>query len=106
MSSGLSIEDQIRRAIEAGEFDDLKGKGKPLNLDDYFAAPEDVRMGYAMLKSNDFVPEEVARLKEIGELREAIAASTDEEIKKTLTKTLHEKSTALSLILERNKRKR
>lgn len=106
MSRGLSIEDQIRRAIEAGDFDNLEGKGKPLNLDDYFAAPEDVRMGYAMLKSNDFVPEEVARLKEIGELREKIAACVDENIKKTLHKTLQEKNIALSLILERNKRKR
>jgi hypothetical protein len=106
MSSGLSIEDQIRRAIEAGDFDNLEGKGKPLNLDAYFAAPEDVRMGYAMLKSNDFVPEEVARLKEIAELREKIEACTDEDIKKTLTKTLQEKNIALSLILERNKRKR
>lgn len=106
MSSGLSIEDQIRRAIEAGDFDNLAGEGKPLNLDAYFAAPEDVRMGYAMLKSNDFVPEEVARLKEIGELRENIAVCTDEDKKKALTKTLQERSIALSLILERNKRKR
>lgn len=106
MSRGLSIEDQIRRAIEAGDFDNLEGKGKPLNLDDYFAAPEDVRMGYAMLKSNDFVPEEVARLKEMAELRERIAACTDDDVKRTLAKTLQEKSIALSLILERNKRKR
>lgn len=106
MGSALSIEEQIRRAIEAGDFDNLEGKGKPLDLDAYFAAPEDVRMGYAMLKSNDFVPEEVARLKEIGELKERIAACTDEGTKKALNKTLHEKSIALSLILERNKRRR
>jgi hypothetical protein len=106
MTRPLSIEEQIRRAIEAGEFDNLEGKGKPLDLSGYFAAPEDVRMGYAMLKSNNFVPEEVERLKEISELNEKIAACADEAEKKALIKTLQEKTLALSLILERNKRKR
>lgn len=106
MTRPLSIEEQIRRAIEAGDFDNLEGKGKPIDLSAYFAAPEDVRVGQAMLKSNNFVPEEVERLKEIGELREKLAASTDEDEKKALIKTLYEKNLALSLILERNKRKR
>ena len=69
MTRPLSIEEQIRRAIEAGDFDNLEGKGKPIDLSGYFAAPEDVRMGYAMLKSNNFVPEEVELLKEIGRLK-------------------------------------
>lgn len=106
MSRALSIEEQIRRAIEAGEFDDLEGKGKPIDLSAYFAAPEDVRLGYAMLKSNNFVPEEVERLKEIGELNERLASCADENEKKALVKALQEKNLALSLILERNKRKR
>jgi hypothetical protein len=106
MPPALSIEEQIRRAIEAGEFDNLEGKGKPLDLDTYFAAPEDVRLGYGLLKSNNFVPEEVERMKEIGELRGEVANCPDAEKKKVLTKKLQEKSIALSLILERNKRKR
>jgi Domain of unknown function (DUF1992) len=106
MSRELSIEAQIRKAIEAGEFDNLEGKGRPIDLSAYFAAPEDVRLGYSLLKSNNFVPEEVERLKEIGKIREAIAACPDEDKKKGLTKALQEKSIALSLILERNKRKR
>jgi hypothetical protein len=106
MTRPLSIEEQIRRAIEAGDFDNLEGKGKPIDLSGYFAAPEDVRLGYAMLKSNNFVPEEVERLKEIGELNAQVAACTDEAEKKALVKTLQEKNLALSLILERNKRKR
>lgn len=106
MSRALSIEEQIRQAIEAGEFDNLEGKGKPIDLSAYFAAPEDVRMGYAMLKSNSFVPEEVERLKEIGELREQIESCTSDEKRATLNKLLQEKSIALAMILERNKRKR
>lgn len=106
MSLEKVLEEQIQRAISEGKFDNLKGAGKPLNLDDYFAAPEDIRAGYTLLKNNDFVPPEIELLKEIGILREKIKNSADEAEKKILHKNLNEKSLALTLILERNKRKR
>ena len=102
----MSVEEQIRQAILRGEFDNLEGAGKPLNLDDYFATPEDVRVGYSILKSNNFVPEEVDRLSEIRLLKEKLKNCIDEEEKKQLTKILNEKTLALALILERNKRRR
>ena len=105
MSLEKVLEEQIQRAISEGKFDNLKGAGKPLNLDDYFATPEDIRVGYTMLKNNDFVPPEVELLKEIGILREKIKDCTDDNEKKALTKNLNEKSLALTMILERNKRK-
>lgn len=103
---GNFIEEQIRKAVEAGEFDNLEGAGRPLNLDDYFNTPEDLRVGYSVLKSSKFVPEEVERLKEIGELKERVKTCADENEKKRLNKILSEKNLALSLILERNKRKK
>jgi hypothetical protein len=106
MSLEKVLDEQIQRAIAEGKFDNLRGAGKPLNLDDYFATPEDIRAGYTLLKNNDFVPPEIELLKEIGILREKIKASADESEKKILTKTLHEKSLALTLILERNRRQR
>jgi hypothetical protein len=102
----MSVEEQIRQAILRGEFDNLEGAGKPLNLDDYFAAPEDARVGYSVLKSNNFIPEEIDRLKEIGDLKEKIKTCADADEKKLLNKILNEKTLALSIILERNKRKR
>jgi len=99
------IEEKIRQAIEAGEFDNLRGAGKPLNLDDYFAAPEDLRAGYSILKGNNFVPEEVEILREIGLLREKIKVSGEEE-KRVLVKNLNDKSLALQIMLERNKRRK
>ena len=105
MSIESAIEQMIRQAMARGEFDNLKGKGRRLNLDDYFNTPEDVRMGFSILKSNDFVPEEVERLKEIAELRERFKTTTDPEEKQALEKTLRDKTLALSLILEKNKRK-
>ena len=105
MSIEKAIEQIIRDGMARGEFDNLKGKGKPLNLDDYFNTPEDVRMGFSILKSNDFVPEEIERLKEIAELRERLKTETDPEEKQALEKSLRDKTLALSLILEKHKRK-
>lgn len=56
MSIESSIENMIKEAIARGEFDNLSGSGKPLDLDAYFNTPEDLRMAFSMLKSNDFVP--------------------------------------------------
>ena len=106
MSIASSIEERIREAIAAGEFDNLEGAGKPLDLDGYFNTPEDVRMGYSVLKSAKIVPEEVDRLKEIGELKEQIKRCADENEKRNLIKTLNEKTLAFNLIIERNRRKR
>jgi hypothetical protein len=105
MSIEKHIDKMIGDAIARGEFKNLRGEGKPLNLDAYFATPEDVRLGYSVLKSNEFVPEEVDRLKEIGELKQKLETCADETEKARLKKALSEKELAFSLILERNKRR-
>jgi len=58
------IEEQISEAQARGEFDNLRGMGKPLNLDsDLYAG--DKALGYSLLKSNGFVPKEIELAKEI-----------------------------------------
>lgn len=106
MSIEKFIEEKIRKAIDAGEFDNLKGAGKPLNLDAYFNTPEDIRLGYTLLKNNEFLPGEVELLKEIGMLREKLKDCADDAERQILTKNLNEKALALTIILERNKRKK
>jgi hypothetical protein len=96
MSLANFIEERIREAMEAGEFDNLEGTGKPLDLDAYFNTPEDLRMGYSVLKSAKIVPEEVDRLKEIGELKEKIKSYSNENEKKKLIKILNEKLSPLT----------
>lgn len=86
MSIEKSIEEKIRQAIAAGEFDNLEGAGKPLDLNNYFNTPEDVRMGYSILKSNNFVPEEVEMMREIGALKEKILTCADGFGKQKLVK--------------------
>ena len=43
MSFEKIAEEKIEEAIAAGEFDNLPGQGKPLDLDAYFATPEQMR---------------------------------------------------------------
>jgi len=102
MSIEKHIDQMIKAAIDRGEFKNLEGEGKPINLDDYFATPEDVRMGYSVLKSNNIVPEEVDRMKEIGELRAKLETCAEDE-RPALSKLLRDCELALTMILERNR---
>lgn len=62
------IDEQIRSAQERGEFDNLQGAGKPLNLDENIFAG-DKALGYNLLKNNGLAPAEVELAKEIREER-------------------------------------
>lgn len=61
-------EGKIREAINNGELDNLPNRGRPLDLDDYFKLPPELRMAYSVLKSAGCVPEEVEVLNEIARL--------------------------------------
>jgi hypothetical protein len=74
MSFERLVENKIREAMEQGEFDNLPGRGRPLDLTAYFNTPEELRLGYAMLKSAGFVPVEVELQREI----EALQAEHDQ----------------------------
>ena len=100
------VDEQIRRAIEAGEFDDLAGKGEPIDLRAYFETPEDLRMAYSILKSNNFVPEEVEVLKEIEALKKRLEACSDETQTTRLKKEITAKTYAFNMLIEKRKRGR
>ena len=106
MSIELSIEGQIKKAMAEGAFDNLPGRGKPLDLNGYFETPEHLRICYSILKNGDFVPEEVQKLKEIEVLKEQLAVCSDETQKKQLAKTISEKMLSVTLAMERYKRDR
>ncbi|MDQ3821468.1 MAG: DUF1992 domain-containing protein [Acidobacteriota bacterium] len=69
MSLESFIEQQIKKAMAEGEFDDLPGKGKPVDLRAYFDTPEDLRMAYSLLKDANVIPEEMQLLKDIEALK-------------------------------------
>lgn len=103
MSIEKFIDEQISKAIDAGEFDNLPGKGKPVDLRAYFETPEHLRMAYSILKSNDFAPQEVEVLKEIDALRKRLESCSDEEEQERLKKEISDKKLAFDLLIEKPK---
>ncbi len=106
MFSEKFIEDKIREAMEKGEFDNLPGKGNPLDLDAYFATPADLRLGYSVLKSARCLPAEVELLKEIESLRSELDACDDERKRRTLLAEIEGKTLKLNLLMDSGRRAR
>ena len=106
MSFQTSVDEKIEEAIAKGEFDNLPGKGKPLDLDAYFATPEHLRMAYSILKSADIIPEEMEFLREIEGLKKSLGSCTNQAEKKALRQQLSEKLTNLNMRLEHNRKAR
>ena len=104
MSFEKIVEEKIREAIKAGEFDNLSGQGKPIDLEAYFSTPEDLRLGYSVLKSSGCLPPEVELLREIESLEERLAQTTDEEEKRRLLKEMEGKQLKLHLLNDSNRR--
>lgn len=80
-------EERIQEAMRRGDFDNLPGAGKPLELDDDLLVPAEVRAAYRILKNSGYVPPEVYERREIVELEAQIPTIADvEERKKALGK--------------------
>lgn len=102
----FSIEKIIREAMERGEFDNLKNKGKPLDLTAYFETPEDVRMAYSLLKNAGMVSAEIELLQEIAALKERLATTHDESQRRKVKKIIVEKQLQFNVMMEQQKRQR
>jgi hypothetical protein len=98
-------EARIREAIEQGVFENLPGAGKPLNLEEYFNTPEDLRMAFSILKNANCSPVEVELLKEVSRLERAIAEVSDAATKKAFRRTLAHRRIQLAIALERRSRR-
>jgi uncharacterized protein YutE (UPF0331/DUF86 family) len=101
-----NADEKIKEAIAMGEFDNLAGKGQPLDLDAYFATPEHLRMGYSILKSADIIPEEMELLKQIEGLKKSLDSCTSEIDKRAIQKQLSDKITNFNIRMERYRKKR
>lgn len=105
MSFDKLVEEKIREAMANGEFDNLSGKGKPIDLDAYFATPEDVRIAYSILKSSGFVPEEAQLLKDVESLKEALKSCPNDDEKTRIKKLIDDKMLKLNMLVEQYKRR-
>ncbi len=106
MSFDRIVEAIIKEAMERGEFDNLPGKGKPIDLTEYFETPEDVRLANSVLKNAGMTSREVDLLKEIAELKQILAGILDEKKKQDIEQQIRQKQVEFSLMLERQKRQR
>lgn len=75
---GIIAERRIAEAIERGEFDNLPGMGKPLNLEDDANIPEELRMARKILKNANCLPPEIAERKEASSLADLLDHCGDE----------------------------
>jgi hypothetical protein len=106
MSFERIVEAKIKEAMERGEFEDLPGKGRPIDLTEYFETPEDVRLANSELKSAGMTSREVDLLKEIAELKQVLAGILDEKKKQEIEVQIRQKQVEFSLKMERQKRQR
>lgn len=101
MSLDKIVEELIKKAQERGEFDNLPGKGKPIDLTEYFETPEEIRVVRSLLKNAGMTSPEAELLNEIVRLRQLLASMTDEKRKAEIQKQIQEKQIEFHLRIER-----
>ncbi|GGH75799.1 hypothetical protein GCM10010978_16020 [Compostibacillus humi] len=73
------VEEKIKEAIENGEFDNLPGMGKPLNLrEELQGLSPEVRRAYKILKHAGYIPDD-AKKEEI-KMKDLLNYATDGKI--------------------------
>lgn len=94
----LIVEERVRQADEQGLFDDLPGRGKPLDLEsDAHIAPH-LRVSYRILKNAGILPPEMQARREISDLRALLAATDNEEEARRLVKEINDKILACNVV--------
>jgi hypothetical protein len=95
-------EQRILEAQRDGAFDNLPGKGKPLELEDLSWVPEDLRIGYHVLKNAHVLPPEVELLKDIHSLEDLLKHVEDEDERRSLAKSIQWKMIRLDMLKRRS----
>ncbi|MDR1660385.1 MAG: DUF1992 domain-containing protein [Desulfovibrio sp.] len=72
-------EKRIEQAQNNGEFDNLPGSGRPLEIEDMSHVPEELRMAYKILRNAGCLPAELAERKEISRLANLLEHCGDEQ---------------------------
>ena len=106
MSIEKAVEAIIREAQERGDFDNLKGKGQPIDLNAYFETPEDLRLAYSALKNAGVVSAEVELLQEIAALKERLTSTYEESQRSRIKKLIQDKQMQFNIMMERQKKHR
>jgi hypothetical protein len=92
------VEQRIRDAQQRGEFDNLPGRGKPMDLDDDRNIPEDLRLAYRILKNADCLPPELELKREIRQMEDLLDNIPDEKEKYRQMKKINFKIMQLNMM--------
>jgi hypothetical protein len=94
-------EAKINEAMQRGEFDDLPGAGRPLELEDLSHIPAHLRLGYKVLRNANVVPPEVELRREMYSLDRLIEATSDPDEVDELKRRRREADLRYTLLIER-----
>lgn len=83
------VEERILKAQKNGEFDNLMGNGKPLDLRDDIHVSEDLRLAFKILKNADCLPPEVELKKEIKQTEALLEGMAETSEKYRIMKKLN-----------------
>jgi hypothetical protein len=83
------VEERILIAQRKGDFDNLEGAGKPLNLDELAGVPEELKLSYKILKNANCLPPEIEIKKEICKTEDLLAGMEDTAEKYKVMKKLN-----------------
>ncbi|HIJ19451.1 MAG TPA: DUF1992 domain-containing protein [Deltaproteobacteria bacterium] len=92
------VEKRIREAQENGEFDNLPGRGEPMNLEDDSHIPEELRLTYKILKNANCLPPELQLRKEIRQMEDMLDQIPDEKEKYRQMKKINYKIMQLNMM--------
>ncbi len=101
--STLMSEQRIRKAYEDGEFNELPGFGKPMDLNDDAGIPEELKMAHRMMKNAGYSTEEAGLKREMMRIEDLMRTCEDDTEAKALQKDLNEKVLKYNAMLSKKR---
>ena len=96
-------EQKILAAIARGELDNLSLHGQPILQEDDSLVPEELRMGYKILKNAGILPEELQLKQELVKLQDLLDSCRGQEQRLQLKQKLSAKQLAYDLLMEKRR---
>ena|SRR5947209_19984760 len=90
---------KIEEAMERGEFDNLAGKGKPLNLAEDPFEPAELRLANKLLRDAGVAPVEVSLRRELARLKDELKLVSDEKERGELRREIRTIALRLNLAI-------
>jgi len=94
-------ERRILEAIQEGVLDDLTLRGQPIPREDLSGVPEELRMGYKILKNAGYLPEELQLRQEILALQDMLNVCTSPEDKEETKRKLSLRRLQFEMMMEK-----